>query len=103
MSSQYLNDEARRYIEGIRATKNKMEAEFEDFNATMQQLASGNAFVGSAGNSFFDKYNSLKKEYEYFERLFDSFAKDFELSVEATEATNRAVEQAASQISDVEK
>ena len=101
MSSQYLNDEARSYIEGIRATKNRMEAEFESFNTIMQKLSSGNAFVGSAGSAFFEKYNSLKKEYDYFEKLFASFANDFEKSVEATEATNRAVEQAASQINEV--
>ena len=101
MSSQYLNDEARTYIASIRATKNKMEAEFDDLNKTMQQLASGNAFVGSAGTAYFDRYNSLKNEYSYFEKLFESFASDFQSSVEATEATNRAVEQKASQISEV--
>ncbi len=101
MSSTYLNDEARRYIEGIRTTKNKMEAEFDDFSNIMHQLSSGNAFVGSAGQAYFAKYESLKKEYAYFSELFASFANDFEHAVEATEPANKQVEEAATQISDV--
>ena len=99
--STYLNDEARSYIEEIRKTKDRMKSRFEDFNDTMKKLSSGNAFVGSAGTTFFQKYDALKKEYTYFEDLFESFAKDFEQSVEATEATNKAVEQAVSEISQV--
>ena len=98
MSSTYLNEEARGYIEGIRNTKRKMEAEFETFNAEMQKLSAGDACLGSAGSAYFEKYNSLKQEYQSFSDLFDSFANDYEHAVEATEQTNKQVEQAASEI-----
>lgn len=101
-NSMYVNPEAERYIEGIRATKNKMKAEFEEFNSIMNTLASGNSFVGAAGTAYFAKYNSLKQEYTYFEQLFESFASDFQRSVEGTEQTNRALEQAVADISNVE-
>ena len=100
-NSTYLNEEAKSYIEGIRQTKNRMKSRFEDFNDIMKKLSSGNAFVGSAGSTFFQKYDTLKKEYAYFEDLFESFAKDFQQAVEATEATNKIVEESASSISDV--
>lgn len=100
-NSTYLDDDAKIYIEGIRKTKRKMEAEFDDFNAIMQKLAAGNGFIGSAGSTFFAKYDSLKKEYSYFEQLFNSFANDFQQAVEHTEETNKAVESAVYEISDV--
>ena len=59
--STYLNDEARSYIEEIRKTKDRMKSRFEDFNDTMKKLSSGNAFVGSAGTTFFQKYDVLKR------------------------------------------
>ena len=68
MSSTYLNEEARGYIEGIRNTKRKMEAEFETFNAEMQKLSAGDAFLGSAGSAYFEKYDSKYLVYFIFNR-----------------------------------
>lgn len=100
-NSMYVNPEAGMYIEKIRATKDTIRTEFEEFNSEMSRLAAGDSFVGAAGTAYFAKYNSLKQEYTYFEQLFESFASDFQRSVEGTEQTNRALEQAVADISNV--
>ena len=93
-----LKDNALGYVDEIRKSKNKMDTIFNTFNENVNQLKSSGGFESSSGREFYNRYAQLKSHYDDFLRMFEEFAKDYEMAIENAQMADTTVKSAAQEI-----
>ncbi len=89
-----LKDGALGYVDAIRKSKNRMDSIFNTFNESINKLKSSGGFDSPSGHEFYNKYSQLKSHYDDFLKLFEEFARDYEVAIQNTQAADTSVKSA---------
>lgn len=79
-------------IKNCSATMDNM---FTEFGNLVRDLIGKGAFVGSAADTFEDKFNTLKGRFDSYIRTVDEFSNIISSAASSTEDTQKALESAA--------
>lgn len=79
----------------IRGCSSAMANMFDEFGNSVKELIVKGAFVGSAADTFEDKFNSLKNKFDSYTRVVEEFAAMISSAANSTEATQKALESQA--------
>lgn len=79
----------------IKTCSATMDNMFTEFGNLVRELIGKGAFVGSAADTFEDKFNTLKGRFDSYIRTVDEFSNMISGAANSTEETQKALESAA--------
>ena len=95
-STQITYDQVRAGASTIKDCANNLRTIFNDFEGSMKNVASPDVFEGDASETAEEKFNKLKTRFDEFTSLVDEFADTLTGAAQATEQTEKNIDQDAS-------
>lgn len=95
-STQITYEKVRSDAEKIKECSAVMENIFGDFERTMKSVGAPDVFAGDASESLETRFAGLKTKFNDYVKLVDEFAAMITAASEATETTEKSIENDAS-------